>query len=350
MKKSILTIISLLFFGNAFAQEDTDINFNFGLESYFLYDFNQPANKELPSFLYSHTRHNEITINTLYLKGSYNSERIRSAGALIYGDYQSRNYSAEPISFQNLFEARVGYMPLNNLWIDAGIFASHIGFESTLNYENWTLTHSIVAHNSPFYESGVKVTYTTDQWLLSFLVLNGWQVIKENDNNNKGIGTQVQFKPKENILINSSTYFGEGYNQPDSSSATRIFQDFYCSSDWNDQLSSTITFDCGWQKFISDDRFHFWWGTSFITKYILTSQLSLAGRIEYYSDPDNVIISFAPDFKTFGYSLNLDFKPVSSILLRVEGKIFNSSEAIYIKDGQFRNSESIITFSGSFIL
>ena len=103
-------------------------------------------------------------------------------------------------------------MPLNNLWIDAGIFASHIGYESTLNYENWTLTHSIIAHNSPFYESGVKVTYTTEEWLFSFLVLNGWQVIKENDNNNKGIGTQIQFKPTESVLLNSSTYFGVGYN------------------------------------------------------------------------------------------------------------------------------------------
>ncbi|MFI5238151.1 MAG: porin, partial [Ignavibacteriales bacterium] len=64
MIKSILIFIALLFFGNTFAQDDSEINFNFGLESYFLYDFNIPANKELPSFLYSHTRHNEISINT----------------------------------------------------------------------------------------------------------------------------------------------------------------------------------------------------------------------------------------------------------------------------------------------
>ena len=97
---------------------------------------------------------------------------------LIFGDYQRRNYSAEPTAFQYLFEARVGYMPADNLWVDAGIFPSHIGLESTLNYENWTLSHSIIAHNTPFYESGAKATYTTDQWLFSFLVLNGWQVIQ----------------------------------------------------------------------------------------------------------------------------------------------------------------------------
>ena len=66
--KSTLLILSFLFLGNTFAQNNSEINFNFGLESYFLYDFNNPENKELPSFLYSHTRHNEISINNLYLK------------------------------------------------------------------------------------------------------------------------------------------------------------------------------------------------------------------------------------------------------------------------------------------
>ncbi len=345
--KSALLILYFLFLGNAFAQNNSEINFNFGLESYFLYDFNTPENKELPSFLYSHTRHNEISINTLFLKGSYNTERIRAAGALIFGDYQSRNYSAEPSPFQHLFEARVGYMPLNNLWIDAGIFASHIGYESTLNYENWTLTHSIIAHNSPFYESGVKVTYTTEEWLFSFLVLNGWQVIKENDNNYKGIGTQIQFKPTESVLLNSSTYFGIGYNQPDSLVANRIFQDFYCVVDLSGNFSTAISLDTGWQKFLSDDEYHPWWGTSFLMRYNLSSQVSLAGRIEYYNDPDNIIVSGPDEFKTSGYSLNLDFKPIDTILLRIEGKIFKATEDIFTKNDQAKNSESMISIKRS---
>ena len=349
MKISILIIISLLSLGNTFAQDEPEVNFNFAVESYYLYDFNQPENKELPSFLYSHNRHNEIAINELVLKGSYDAENIRAAGSLIFGDYQRRNYSAEPMAFQYLFEARVGYMPADDFWIDAGIFPSHIGLESTLNYENWTLSHSIIAHNSPFYEAGAKATYTTDQWLFSFLVLNGWQVIRDN-NSNKGIGTQIQFKPTQNILLNSSTYFGEGYNLADSLSADRIFHNFYCVVDWSSNLSSAISFDNGWQEIMSDDNFHTWWGTSFVTKYIISSFVSLAGRIEYYNDPDNIIISASDEFKTVGYSLNVDYKPVDKILLRIEGKLFNSSENIYEKNDRFKNSAAILILSGSFML
>ncbi len=344
---SILIFIALLSFGNTFAQDEPEINFNFAVESYYLYDFNKPENKELPSFLYSHNRHNEIAINEFFLKGSYDVENIRAAGSLIFGDYQRRNYSAEPMAFQYLFEARVGYMPANNLWIDAGIFPSHIGLESTLNYENWTLSHSIIAHNSPFYEAGAKATYATDQWLFSFLVLNGWQVIRDN-NSNKGIGTQIQFKPVENVLLNSSTYFGEGYNLADSLTTDRIFHNFYCVVDWSSNLSSAISFDNGWQEFMSDNEFHTWWGTSFVTKYHFSSKVSLAGRIEYYNDKENIIISAPDEFNTLGYSLNLDYKPVNNIFLRIEGKIYNASKEIFLNIDEYQTTESMLILSGTF--
>jgi hypothetical protein len=99
---------------------------------------------------------------------------------------------------------------------------------------------------------------------------------------------------------------------------------------------------------MSDEEFHTWWGTSFVTKYNFSSKVSLAGRIEYYDDPDNIIISATNEFKTTGYSLNLDYKPVNSILFRIEGKMFNASEEIFIKDNEMKNSEMTITLSGTF--
>ena len=37
----------------------------------------------------------------------------------------------------------------DNLWLDAGIFVSHIGLESANSRDNLTLTRSIMADNSP---------------------------------------------------------------------------------------------------------------------------------------------------------------------------------------------------------
>jgi len=112
--KNYILVFTVFFLGNLFAQDNPEIKFNFAVESYYNFDFNEPIDKELPGFLYSHNRHNEIAINNLLLKGNYNAENVRAAGALIFGDYQRRNYSAEPMAFQYLFEARAGFMTQEN--------------------------------------------------------------------------------------------------------------------------------------------------------------------------------------------------------------------------------------------
>ncbi len=37
---------------------------------------------------------------------------------------------------------------------------SHIGFESAVGSDCWNLTRSILAENSPYFESGIKLNYT----------------------------------------------------------------------------------------------------------------------------------------------------------------------------------------------
>jgi hypothetical protein len=46
--------------------------------------------------------------------------------------------------------------------------------------------------------------------------------------------------------------------------------------------------------------------------------------------------------------MNLDYKPVNSILLRIEGKMFNASEEIFLNVDDYQKSESMIILSGTF--
>lgn len=59
-------------------------------------------------------------------------------------------------------------------WLDAGIYPSHIGLESAVGKDNRTLTRSLAAENSPYYESGARITYVTpnNAWTLCAHVLN----------------------------------------------------------------------------------------------------------------------------------------------------------------------------------
>jgi hypothetical protein len=150
---------------------DTAINIRFSAytEVYYGYDFTQPANNERPAYLYNHKRHNEVNANLLLLHAEYERDGMRGAAGLMAGNYAQYNLAHEPPMLQHIYEARVG-MRLSKrreLWVDAGIFPSHIGFETVIGMENHTLTRSIVAENSPYYEAGVMLSYKPNSvgWL-----------------------------------------------------------------------------------------------------------------------------------------------------------------------------------------
>ncbi len=181
--KKLLFISTLLTGTQLVAQDSTkgSLIISGYVEAYYSYDFNRPINNNRPGFIYSHNRHNEFTINLAFLKGSYNAEKIRANFALAAGTYMNANYAAEPGVLKNIYEANAGVKlsKNKNLWLDAGIFGSHIGFETAVSKDCWNVTRSILAENSPYYEAGAKFTYTADngKWMVSGLALNGWQRI-----------------------------------------------------------------------------------------------------------------------------------------------------------------------------
>jgi hypothetical protein len=166
MKKTLLGVLSIVSL-NIFAQIDSTKNpLSIGgyIETYFAYDFSNPDDHNRPGFVYSHNRSNEVNLNLGFVKAAYQTNTIRANLALMTGTYSNTNLSSEPGVLKNIFEANAGVKisKTKNLWMDAGIFASHIGFESAIAKDCWNLTRSILADNSPYYESGVKVSYTSD--------------------------------------------------------------------------------------------------------------------------------------------------------------------------------------------
>lgn len=113
------------------------------------------------------------------------------------------------------------------LWIDGGVFPSHIGFESFVGIDCWNLTRSLLAVNSPYYESGIKLSYTSDKnkWFLSTLAFNSWQRLQRQAGKTvPAFGHQLIIKPDEKLLFNSSFFIGS--EAPDSVRRMRYFHNF----------------------------------------------------------------------------------------------------------------------------
>ncbi|MFA6277880.1 MAG: porin [Pedobacter sp.] len=351
MKKLIIVAVILLTTSNIKAQESPKIKVSGYLETYYGYDFNRPVDNNRPSFIYSHNRHNEVNLNLGFIKANYDSEKVRANIAIMAGTYSNANLSAEPGVLKNIYEANAGLKLSNtaNLWLDAGIFSSHIGFESAISKDCWVLTRGISSENTPYYETGAKLTYGTADGKLTatVLYLNGWQKIKRLDGNSKPAGgLQLTFKPTAKLTLNYSNYLGtEGVNAV---RVNRFYHNFYAIAQLTDQFGLTAGFDYATQQKVKGSA-----AKSEVLSPVLIAQYKfdpkwiVAGRAEFYDDKDGVFIATGTPngFKTMGYSLNLDYSPISNAVVRLEGKVYDSKDKIFVRDINTVNHNATLTTS-----
>lgn len=342
MKKAItLTAAATIFMCAVYAQDSikqAPLTISGYAEAYYSYDFNKPDNHTRPSFIYSHNRANEVNLNLGFVKAAYSNDKLRANLALGVGTYMNANLAPEPGVLKNIYEANIGIKisKNNNLWIDAGIMPSHIGFESAIGKDCWNLTRSILAENSPYYESGVKLSYTSknDKWFLSALVLNGWQRIQRVDGNNTpAFGTQVTYKPNAKISLNSSTFIGN--DKPDSIRQMRYFHNLYGIFQLTGKFGITAGFDAGMeQQAKGSKKMNAWYSPVLIAKLNTSAKTAIAARAEYYNDEKGVMIATntANGFKTWGFSANFDYSILPNAVWRIEARTFSSKDDIFLKD------------------
>ncbi|MDF2851214.1 MAG: hypothetical protein K0S31_1899 [Sphingobacterium multivorum] len=323
-----------------FAQQDTTQNTQLSisgyLEAYYLRDFNNPIGNTRPGFVYSHNRTNEVNINLALLKAAYEKTNTRANLAFGVGTYMNANYSAEPGVLKNIYEANAGVRisKKHNLWIDAGIFSSHLGFESAIGKDNWTVTRSIFADNSPYFETGAKICYTSasGKLFLSGLILNGWQRIQRVDGSSlPAFGHQLVYKPTAKWTINSGSFIGS--DKADSVRQMRYFHNLYAIYQMNEKLGITFGFDIGAeQKAKGSSTYNVWYTPVLIARYATTEKFSLTARGEYYNDKHGVIVSTTTDqgFQTFGYSLNADYAILPNVVWRTELRNLTNKDAIFL--------------------
>jgi hypothetical protein len=353
MKKIIVTAFIAFGFTTINAQEESKspITFSAYVDVYYSYDSAKPDNHTKPGFIYNYNKSNEVNLNLGMAKVNYSKENIRGNLALMAGTYAEYNMAAEQDLLKHVYEANVGVKisKEHNLWIDAGVMPSHIGYESAIGKDCMNLTRSIGAENSPYYEAGVKIGYTSDseKWYLAAMYLNGWQRIQKIEGNQTpAFGTQLTFKPTAKVSLNWSTYAGN--EQPDVDKKWRYFNDFYGTLKLSDKTSVIAGLDIGAQQSAKGSSdYDVWYTPSAVVQYKPTDKIQLAARGEYYQDEKGVIIATGTPngFKTYGFSANFDYLPVENVMFRIEARTLNSKDAIFLKDNNPMNSNVFVTTS-----
>lgn len=226
------------------------------------------------------------------------------------GTYVEDNYVNETPKILN--EAYIGLFidSAKKQTIEVGILPSYIGFESAITASNLTLTRSLLADNSPYFMTGIKYNYKpSDKWNFAALLTNGWQRInKPQKDVLPSFGTQIVYKSNANSTLNWSTFIGKEFNGIDFT--MRYFSNLYYDKKWNDKWRTILGFDYGLQDLSStNNQSASWLSPVIMAQYSINSKWQTAFRTEYYQDEKNVIIDTNDEFKTLGFSLNLDYLP-----------------------------------------
>ncbi len=275
-----------------------------------------------PDFIYSHKRLNSVSPNLTLLKVAHGNNKFRFNTGLMLGDYSTYNLASEIRFARNIFEANaeVRLSRKKTLWLTAGVFPSHIGVESAIGASCMTLTRSIVADNSPYYETGVKMMYTTpgEKWILSALLLNGWQRINAPVGElQPGLGTQINFLPDKRFTFSWNTYTGKV------NGGLRIYNNIYALYSGAGRTSVALSLDAGLQ-YSPDGTLYSCYSPVVIFGYRWNEKMKSALRLESYNDPDGAIILSDAGFSVNSASVNFDWTPTPFFMLRTEYKYGNS--------------------------
>lgn len=330
---------------NAGAAEKKEVAFGAFLDTYYAFDFNQPTGDRV--YTTQAVRHNEFSINLAYLEAKLERERTRGrlalqAGSSVYSNYAGER-SVNPALgdiLQHVQEAYGGYRLTDQLWLDAGIFLSHIGAESFLSKDNWNYTRSLGADYSPYYQAGVRLAYqASPQWQASLHILNGWQNILET-NSDKALGMQVIFTPSETFSVTYNNFLGREQE-------LRFFHDVIVKATLSDRWALSFSSDLGMQKQAGGSDYSLWYVETLLSQLRIAPTLTIGGRVEYFHDRDQVIVVTGSrnGFQTFGASLNLDWQPEPGVLFRNEIRSLFSQDAVFSGASGPRSSNTLFVTS-----
>lgn len=324
------------------------VTFGAFVDGYFAWDAGRPPSLDRSFaggalFTTQPARHNEFNINLAFVEVKLDAPHYRGRFALQTGTSVQSNYSGEPTTGsisgpglgRMIQEAVVGVKVADNLWVDGGIFYSHMGMESWASRDNPVYTRSLVADYSPYYQSGVKLTWTPSSKLTAQVdIVNGWQNISEN-NTGKAAGIRVDYAATPSSTISYYNLFSN-----EAGSRLRIFNGIGAKHT-SGKLTLVGEFDAGTQSRPSNaSGSSSWYGWTAIARIQTSPRVAVISRLEGYTDRDQVIIATGsrtvgtnvvgnPAFRGTGASVGVDVAPYPRVSWRTEFRGWQNTDAVF---------------------
>ncbi len=326
MRKIIVLFFGVLF-SSLFANSQS-LNFKLSgyLDTYYVVDNDESFDAlsiDTRSFSYINKQKDEFRLNVAQLQGVFSYEnRVRGNITIHTGDLLHTAWEEAGATNPTLQQANAGFMALENFWIDAGYFLTHIGGELLLPKDNWITSYSLVTFFEPFYQTGVKFSYETAKFTVQLHLLNGNGIFEDN-NYNKSVGLYLNYNLNDNLSFTYANVFGNEEAGIPSNSRLLMYHNFdvYCYI--NDKIKVKGQIDYSNLAAKQDIKSQSFIGLSAEAQYSFLPKHAATIRGSYISTNEQLFIGADNGYEI---ALGVQFKPAEMAYIRLEARRISFNE------------------------
>jgi hypothetical protein len=322
----------------ASSQDKDTLSASAFIDTTIAHDFNRLPSRDRP-YTTQPYYNNEGALNLGFVDARLSTDRYHGRIAMQYGSSVVANYADEADEFVRYFQEAYGGVQISDTWhVDAGVYFSHIGMESWISRDDYTVGRSIIADYSPYYQSGVRsVHQLSDRLHVELQLLRGWQNIS--NDRDPSLGTQVAYDLTPQTKVVYNTFIGN-------EDGLRVYNDFVMRHAFSRRFGVAAAFDLGLQN-RSEESFAWWYGWSIIPHYSINKTVAIAGRVEQFSDPHQVVLESLSNesFNATSLSANIDITLLTDLVWRSEYRAYVSSRDLFPDNGGYSTTDNVMTTS-----
>jgi hypothetical protein len=351
-KYIVLSLISGLLLTKGSAQtKDSASKFKISgyVDAYFAYYTDSVGTNNYQKFPVISPKSNVFGLNIIQLTAQYSDSKIRAVATLHYGDIATSAWS--PV-FNIIQEANAGVRLSKKVWLDAGFFKTHIGTEALLPKDNIASSLAIITFYEPWWQAGVKLTYTpNDKLLLCLHVLNGYNTYVDN-NKSKSYGISFGYTFNDKMSIGYYNLIGDEMPDNSASKHLRFLNNLVLNYQVTSKLKAIVGVDYITQQhsvLIDTTKTASVYSAIVTLKYQAKPKFGIYARGETFSDKDGFLTGAMTDKtgKSTGYILNgatlgFEYKPTENSFIRLEGRelMMDKNQELFIWKGYMKNNRS----------
>ncbi len=299
------------------------------IDGSYSYNANHPseaADNQINGLYAFNDKTDQVNLSAVKLTLNHDPSPVGAHLDLLYG--RTDEIMNGPAGADNLKYTEQAFLSLKpskarGLELDLGKFVSSAGAEVVESKDNWNYSRSLLfAYAVPYFHFGLRSSLPVSKTeTIGVQVVNGWNNVTQS-NGGVTVGlTSAYVKPKYTWNVN----FYTGPEKPDTQKGYRNLIDTTLLLTPTAKFNAYLNYDYGRNQdsvtgsgagATGDNLLKQWQGVAFAARQQLTARAALAGRFEYYNDPQGLTTGQAQNVREF--TATCEYKWPQGLLARLE--------------------------------